>query len=262
MRGDAFPPEASPGWKPLKAYTSVAACDWRGAGCCAPPAVLAAESPPPPNQRQRYAKPEQHGPIRTPVRRRNVAVARIRVELRLANAHAALTRVVGSVSAPIITRCAIGLCRVTTRDAIAGADVVGAYVAVVCAGRALGFKRVSWTDGAATRAGFGYVAIARGGAAHHRGWLEAVGRAISAATRAGLGHVAISRGGTAHHAGVTRGVHARRSADRPVAQVGGTHLPVIGAGGARRFNGVGRTRGAGTGTVLGDVALVGRRAAH
>src|SRR5439155_1443235 len=90
--------------------------------------------------------------------------------------------------------------------------------------------------------------------------LEGVGRAGGAGAGAGLGEVALARRRTAHDARVARRVRARRA--RAVAHVGGAHVAVVRAGRPVRLDGVGRAGGAGAGARLGEVALVGRRAAH
>src|SRR5207253_1076268 len=102
------------------------------------------------------------------------------------------------------------------------------------------------------------VALAGGTPAEHRRGLESVGRAHRARSRARLGDVAVARRRAAGRPGVAGGVLTVVA--RPVAQIRAARIAVVGAAGARRRLRVGGTARTGARTVLGRVALAGRRA--
>src|SRR5439155_646079 len=107
----------------------------------------------------------------------------------------------------------------------------------------------------------GHVADTGRGAADRAARLEGVGRTARARAVAGLGHVARAGRGAADGARVPRRVRAGGGAHGAVTHLGGADVPVVRAGRAGRFDGVGRAGGARAGARLGHVAGAGRGAA-
>src|SRR5207244_2553632 len=110
-------------------------------------------------------------------------------------------------------------------------------------------------------AGPGRIAhTARSGAAHERVGLNGVRGAGGACSRAGFGGVARARGGAAHRPRVTRRMLASDVA--AVALVKGAGVAVVGTRCTVRLLGVGGAGCTRARAGLGQVALAGRRAAH
>jgi len=105
--------------------------------------------------------------------------------------------------------------------------------------------------------GAGVAVVGAGRAAR----LEDVRRANGARAVAAFRQVALARRRAAHRARVPGRVRAGGRAGGAVAHVGGADVAIIRAGRPRRLDGVGRTRRAGARAAVGQVALVGRRAA-
>src|SRR5207249_3906291 len=151
-------------------------------------------------------------------------------------------------------------CRMLAVIAAAVALVAAARIAIVGAGRPAGLLRVGRAGRARSRADFGRVARAGGGAADRAGGEVGVGGAGRARAVAGLGDVAVPGRRPAHHPRVARGVLAGDV--RAVAGVGRARVAVVGAGRAARLLRVRRAVGAVAGTALRHVTLAADGATH